>query len=1527
MGWSGTYKFDSPHYCPDEPEGECKYRPQYVLGADAETAYRIYGALMGVRIEADQASFDEGTAATFTLHRLGGKKDAMDRPLQVRVAVTQEGDYISGTTPVTVDFAAGQSTATLTVPTTNDTVDEANGTVRAEILYPTSYADDEFAYEIRKYPDTPWFTDYFATTEIDDDDYIVPNVSVADATGKEQDGTIEFTISLDRVNDEVQATVNWTTAEDGTDTAATSDTDFTADSGTVTFDLGETEKTVSITLLDDELDEAHETFNLVLSNPSGANLGDGTASGTILDDELALAVIFSPASGNVVEGEDLSFRVKRLPPMDSGPTLGGTDPCDSVRQLDTCFNSNPTAADVPDALTIKVDVTQEGDVISGTAPATVTFQAGSVFATLVVPTVDDSTVEAKGVVTAKVLNGSGYSPFSVGLAQDPDDFLPTLVRTVYDNDLTISIADASATEGTDTTLDFAVSLNAPAPQGVTVYAATVDGDATSHDNVTANSLGQDFTAKSQTITFAQGDQVKTFSVEVVDDTIFERAETFSVQLSSPPHHTTIVDGTAVGTITDNEAPMEASVSRAHSVVNEGHTGPAKFMVTLSHADTTNHESAPLVAWQTMDGTASGGEDFVASNGLVNFETGETTGFVDVDIEDDNLVEAELETFSVELLQAGSSLVTLSSTDASYEASIRDNETLIASIIANQENVVEGQDAAFTVQLRGGITTADTSITFELSESDSIEVYVDTDDYGTPIGNLTFPAGDDSGTSGTLTIPAGVNSGDITYPITVDGVEEEDGESMEVRLFSVYDGLRSSGVSQSQYKASTEILDKGSLTASIEGIPTVTEGGTATFTASLSKATNEAVLVGWATRSAGDTLGFGETAQPDVDYTADSGTVSIAAGDTSGTFTVQTTDDSLVEDTETFVVILEEATKGTDTPPEFLPLGTNFSTGTITDNDVAPDGVTVTVSPASVDEGNGATDITVTVSLNGTAQFTTDTPVTLEFQDGTATTGDDYSVANVSTVIPAGESSVTATIEFTPVDDNLAEGNEAVSVVASSSALANSDSTEITIEDNDVSPAVVTLSLTPVEADESAQDVSIEVTAEFDGTTTRPVDAEVEVTAVGGTATAGDDFETATTTVTIPAGQSRATATLNLKVLDDSLDEVDETLTVTGRVTNLTGQTVNTLTFTIRDNDTAPTSIGLSVTGNDVTEDGSAVTLTVRATLLGGGTRLEATTVTLSLVDLTATATDDYTAVWGNTALMIPAGQFYGQTALTITPVQDTLYEGDETIGVRGSNTDPGLPVNGVRLTLQDDDPAPTTVALSVDPGSISESVGSTFADVSATIEGGSTLTGDTQVRVGLATGNAQRSTSVRSALFSSLIIPAGEMSGTSKLLLTNLNDDVDDDDETLELNGTTDNPDLTVRPGQFVVTDDDTAGITISPNSLTVTEGGPSRDYAIKLDSQPTSNVTVTVDLPSNAGFTVNPGSVTFTPQNWRPQSISVTASEDDDLTDEPAATISHTVSSSDALYRNAAAVDVTVTVMDDDQNIGVTISQDLVDH
>ena len=466
-----------------------------------------------------------------------------------------------------------------------------------------------------------------------------------------------------------------------------------------------------------------------------------------------------------------------------------------------------------------------------------------------------------------------------------------------------------------------------------------------------------------------------------------------------------------------------------------------------------------------------------------------------------------------------------------------------------------------------------------------------------------------------------------------------------------------------------------------------------------------------------------------------------------------------------------------------------------------------------------------------------------------------------------------------------------------------------IEDNDVEPVEVVITATPEALDETSGLTPLNVTASLVGQTARQVDTVVTVITNSGTATVGEDFETASITLTVPVGEMSASGTLNLTVIDDTADESDETLEISG---NVPGLMVTGAEVTIRDDDTAPTSIGLSVTASPVTEGGGAVSLPVRATLLGGGTRAEDTTVNVSLVDLTATATDDYTAVWGTTAITIPAGQFSASTILTVNPVQDTFYEGPETVAVRGENSDPGLPVNGVRLTIGDDDPAPTTVRLAVTPDIISEAISVEFVDITATLEGTSTLQEDLRINVSLVRPDSRTLSTVNSLLWP-LVITSGESSGTSSILFTDLDDDVDDEDETVEVRGNSGNPDLQVVSDEVVIKDDDTAGVSIWPSSLSVREGSR-QNYTIALDSEPTSDVTVTVDLPADAGFTVNPGAITFTPQTWGPKYVYVRGNQDDDAADEPPAVIEHTVISTDTLYSGATAGSVSVTITDDDE-------------
>ena len=120
------------------------------------------------------------------------------------------------------------------------------------------------------------------------------------------------------------------------------------------------------------------------------------------------------------------------------------------------------------------------------------------------------------------------------------------------------------------------------------------------------------------------------------------------------------------------------------------------------------------------------------------------------------------------------------------------------------------------------------------------------------------------------------------------------------------------------------------------------------------------------------------------------------------------------------------------------------------------------------------------------------------------------------------------------------------------------------------------------------------------------------------------------------------------------------------------------------------------------------------------------------------------------------------------------------------------------------------------------------------------------------------------------------------------------------------------------VTDDEMAGVTVTPTSLTVNEGG-TNTYTVVLDTQPTATVTVTiVDPTDNADVTANPASLRFSTSNWATaQTVTVSADEDDDPTQDTA-TVTHTVAGGD--YASFAASSVAVTVTDNDTP-GVTVT------
>ena len=272
--------------------------------------------------------------------------------------------------------------------------------------------------------------------------------------------------------------------------------------------------------------------------------------------------------------------------------------------------------------------------------------------------------------------------------------------------------------------------------------------------------------------------------------------------------------------------------------------------------------------------------------------------------------------------------------------------------------------------------------------------------------------------------------------------------------------------------------------------------------------------------------------------------------------------------------------------------------TLTDDDTASTGVTLSVVPESVGEDAGATAVVgdgdagrigvgdgheVTVSVGAVG-------------DG-ATAGTDYqAVSNFSLTVPAGMTSGTGTFTLTPEQDQVAEGDEGITVEGSATGLAVTG-TELVLTDDDTASTGVTLSVAPESVGEDAGATAVSVTATLDGSAS-PTATEVTVSvgAPGDGATAGTDYQAVSNfSLTVPAGMTSGTETFTLAPEQDEVAEGDETVSVTGTATGLA---VTGTELVLTDDDTASTGVTLSVAPESVAEDAGATAVSVTATLDG-----------------------------------------------------------------------------------------------------------------------------------------------------------------------------------------------------------------------------------------------------------------------------------------------------------------------------------------
>ena len=724
--------------------------------------------------------------------------------------------------------------------------------------------------------------------------------------------------------------------------------------------------------------------------------------------------------------------------------------------------------------------------------------------------------------------------------------------TITDDDdpPTLSIGNATVDEGD--TAEFDVTLSGDRAVTATVRYSTMDGTAVEGSDYTAIDGG--------TLTFRPGDDSETISVRTREDSAREDTETFTVVLSEPEHSTTST-GTGTGTIVDDDAGALPSLRIEDATVTEG--GAASFQVTLS-AESTD---TVTVEYETADGTARGGDDYTAvtTPATLTFtpqarnRTITVATLQDQDYEGDEAFEVRLSNPSGATIDRGTATGT-----------IQDDDDPGLSI--NDVTVREGSKAQFTVRLEG---PTDHTVTVVATTSDG-----------------TAQAGDDyTHKSETLTIPAR----ETTATFSVDTLADDESDANET--FTVT--LSNPGGATLDDDTGTGTITEGggggggggtTRRLSIDDV-SVEEGETAQFTVTLSRSSTGTVTVDVATSDA--------TAEAGADYTAKSETLSIPAGQTTATFSVDTIDDQDPEPNETFTVTLSNASGA--------QLGDATGTGTITANDGGDTGPQLSIADAEPVTEGGTAEFTVT--LTGTV----DQAVTVAYatSDGSAIADDDYMSASGTLTFSASDT--TQTISVTTLDDTIREEDESFSVILSAPAgatLADGTATGTITDDDDT--ALPALSIA------DADPVTEGGTAQFEVTLSAKSQQVVTVSyaTADGTAVEDTDYTAASGTLSFQPGERAKT--IPVTTLDDDAREEAEQFTVT--LSGPGGATLgrSTGTGTIDDNDAPGTIPQLSI-GDASAAEGNTVQFTVTLT----GTTNQNVTVDFQTADGTARAGSDY----------------------------------------------------------------------------------------------------------------------------------------------------------------------------------------------------------------------------------------------------------------------------------------------------------------
>ena len=416
--------------------------------------------------------------------------------------------------------------------------------------------------------------------------------------------------------------------------------------------------------------------------------------------------------------------------------------------------------------------------------------------------------------------------------------------------------------------------------------------------------------------------------------------------------------------------------------------------------------------------------------------------------------------------------------------------------------------------------------------------------------------------------------------------------------------------------------------------------------------------------------------------------------------------------------------------------------------------------------------------------------------------------------------------------------------------------------------------------------------------------EIEISAAAASGDEMDVFElSANVTLRFEANETASSGTVTISAVDNAVDEDDKTVTVSGVVSAGADVPVPAnQTLVIADNDVLAT---VSAAAESVEEGNDAlfpVTLT-------GGTTTAAVVIGYSVASEDANPGVDYAVPSG--LLTIAQGESTGTITVKTNDDGDILDPGEtlEVTLTTGSTIGGGVQVS--------EDSATMTIA---DTGRANLSVGDADAVEGDAVNFEVKLTRKVASRITVsyqtANDTAESGTGKDYTAASGTLTFAANVKVMTVAVPT-LEDAIDESDESFKLTVTASElpSGVTLEDGEAIGTihDDDTRGVTMSTNALTVVKGGDSASYTLRLTSQPTGDVTINVSNPGG-GVQVSPTVLTFTPQNWSStQAVQVNATADADTSMTPS--ITHSVRGAD--YTGVRTGSVTLTIR---EPAGVTL-------